>query len=469
MSAKLTKLCEQARHYLGSEDARNDTGLCRALSGVEDAWREVIDALFFQLPPHLGETGCMKDRRFRTPRLQERHPDATMVLEVPERYRPSEPAGLIIWLHGGGKGQPRDTPSIHWSKPGFDVQDLFRASGHIVCLPVSPPDEESYAAWNHPQVDAYIADVIEELEQYYAIDPQRVYLGGNSMGGLGAMHLVQRMPDRFASIMAQAGSWDLGFWPVIDGTDFWMAHGINDAVFERRRHGTDIGFARLLHQRLNELGIAHTYHEGPGGHGLFDNRHSLRAWLAHLPGVKRDPHYPHVTAVSPRGCTRWQDWRRHPVSPALKTPSAHFSELAPSPSMRWVDVGEPLEDTLCFDQAITTACSDWAEDDWDAFEVRLKRKQVRAAMVEARRVNRHTLEVCARNTASATLWLDPSVVDANKLEVIVHGHRYPSSNLRPTLKNALDAYLRRRDRGMIYPIRVDLEADKWWRTRNQIS
>ena len=81
-------------------------------------------------------------------------------------------------------------------------------------------------------------DVIEEVMQAYHIDPDRVYLAGTSMGGIGVNHLAQRMPDRFAGVLSAASSWDIAFWPCLMGTSVWILQGVNDAVMFRRRHGT---------------------------------------------------------------------------------------------------------------------------------------------------------------------------------------------------------------------------------------
>lgn len=445
-----------------------DPVLGRQLGEWSGEWSSVIEKLK-PVPPRKGvPTGVILDRPFQIPRLRKKHPKALMALFVPPDYSPDQHRGLIIHLHGGGKFSSPETPSKMWREQIQGFQDLFMESGFIVCMPVAP-GLDSFACWNHPCVDEYLADLIEELESHYAIDPHRICLSGHSMGGMGAMHLVQRMPDRFASVLALAGSWDLAVWPVVEGTDFWFAQGANDAVFQRRRHGTDVAFGRVAHRRLEELGIPHHFREYPGGHEISEARRVLLEWLQHIRGVRRNPFHPCVTAVSPRGSSCFQDWRRFPVSPAGREPAEKFAALAPSPHLRWLSVGDPGGDTICFDQAVTTPCSDWAEEDWNQFDVLLKRKQVRAAMAEAWLRDGRTVEVAAKNTDCATLWLHPEMVDLDRLRVFVHGCLKFDGTLRPNLKDALDSYLRRRDWGLIYPACLRLEADQQWKTNDQIN
>ena len=44
-----------------------------------------------------------------------------------------------------------------------------------------------------------VMELIPELETNYAVDKQRLYVGGLSLGGRGTYELVRRMPDTFAA------------------------------------------------------------------------------------------------------------------------------------------------------------------------------------------------------------------------------------------------------------------------------
>jgi pimeloyl-ACP methyl ester carboxylesterase len=48
------------------------------------------------------------------------------------------------------------------------------------------------------------------IEAQYAIDPQRIYLTGFSLGGFGTWALGLSSPDRFAALVPVAGGWESG-------------------------------------------------------------------------------------------------------------------------------------------------------------------------------------------------------------------------------------------------------------------
>lgn len=105
-------------------------------------------------------------------------------------------------------------------------------------------------------------------------------IGGLSMGGFGAMRLGLKYPDRFASIWAHSGAYDMRdrdglFTEVEDPEDAdvftWVertAKRDNPPVISFDC-GTDddlIEENRRLHDRMDKAGLAHTYKEHPGGH-----------------------------------------------------------------------------------------------------------------------------------------------------------------------------------------------------------
>lgn len=105
-------------------------------------------------------------------------------------------------------------------------------------------------------------------------------IGGLSMGGFGAMRLGLKYPDRFASIWAHSGAYEMRdrdglFTEVEDPEDAdvftWVARTA------KRDHppvvsfdcGTDdelLDENRLLDRRMTAAGLAHTYQEHPGAH-----------------------------------------------------------------------------------------------------------------------------------------------------------------------------------------------------------
>ena len=466
MGTPTQEVVESARKYLAAEGEEERAGLCERLDGYEGDFGEVVRAVK-PSPPPAAETGWMFDRLFTSPRLKGKHPEQAFMLYVPPDYDPSRPLGLLIWLHGGGQGRGPLGRGFH--ERGSARNEAFEQSGRIVCYPSAPPNERCWARWQLPETDEYIADLTEEIGFHYALDPDDMVLGGHSMGGMGTLHLAHRFADRFASFFAAAAHWDFACWRALAGTTLWICHAVNDAVLFRRRHGTDIEFARLARRRLEESGVDFVYREHLGCHNTADGIWILREWLDWCRGRRRDPFCPHVVAVSPRGLSPWSDWHRHKVPLAAYENHTDFHSISEAPHARWATIEGIGDESVIFDMVTMSPVRDEVEDDWNGFSLDLKRKHVPAAALEARINPDGSIDVTPRNATAFTLWLHPKMVNLDDVRIRVRGTERFRGPLRPSLATLMDSYLRRRDWGMLYPAKVTIEDDGSWASSNQLK
>ena len=75
-----------------------------------------------------------------------------------------------------------------------------------------------------------LTTLLDEIQSSYAIDADRVYLTGLSMGGFGTWSLACRYPDRFAAIAPICGG---GQWYLANRlrhVPVWAFHGAKDPV-----------------------------------------------------------------------------------------------------------------------------------------------------------------------------------------------------------------------------------------------
>ncbi len=458
---------EKSKALLVAKDKTERKKLLKQLNSYTGDFAEVVAALKPKLPAK-PQTGLIKDAPFKTPEFAEKYSGEVLHYFVPEDYSKNKPKGLLIFLHGGGKGTPRHAGSMNLQDE-LSLANIFHASGRIVCYPCAPFNRAAFASWNLPEVDEYLMDVIDELQNLYNIDPNDIILGGFSMGAQGAYHISQRMPDRFGSIMAAAGAWDLACWPCVTGTPLWLWQGVNDAVLFKRRHGTDIEFARLARKRLEECGVEYYYREHAGLHHPACDLPFFRKWMEWAKTRRRDPYFPKVCAATPRGMSPYMDWRRHKESPAASQNHIDFHELAPSPHMRWVSIHDTGEDTVIFDALKMSDCNDESESDWNKFTLTLGRKHIPAGIVEAEIWNRNLIYVNPVNVTGLTLWLHPDMVDFNNLEIFVKGEKRFSGSLKPQLGTLLESYERRRDWGMLYSAKIEFEATETWPAKDQLK
>ncbi len=98
--------------------------------------------------------------------------------------------GLIIGLHGGGEGA--GSADTGWPMKG--------------CMGIYPQGLLIHGDnWNRVHGEKQILSLIEVAKAQYDIDPDRVYVGGFSMGGTGSWHMAARFPDLLAGAAPHNG------------------------------------------------------------------------------------------------------------------------------------------------------------------------------------------------------------------------------------------------------------------------
>ena len=131
---------------------------------------------------------------------------------------------LVLFLHGSGER-------------GDDVQlvtqqglpKLVEEGENFPFLLVSPQCPER-GWWTTEENSAALAALLDEIEQNYAVDPDRVYVTGLSMGGYGTWALATAYPQRFAAIVPICGGGAPETVSAIRHVPAWVFHGENDEL-----------------------------------------------------------------------------------------------------------------------------------------------------------------------------------------------------------------------------------------------
>jgi predicted peptidase len=222
-----------------------------------------------------------------TAQLQEGLFDKTIQRRVTLRYLLSLPPGygrekaawpLILYLHGG-LGRGSDFQKLSW----YPLPRLLHERGgdlpFVVLMPQCPADDN----WGDPEgLFALLEDVIRS----HAIDEDRVYLAGYSMGGTGAWRLAYAHPERFAAVAPMSGFANPAWAPRLRTIPFWVFHGAKDGrippreseqmVAALKAEGADVKFSLDPerghsppsdedHMRLFEWFLTHRRGAAPGG------------------------------------------------------------------------------------------------------------------------------------------------------------------------------------------------------------
>jgi predicted peptidase len=155
-------------------------------------------------------------------------------LYVPLGYDKNRKYPLLIWLHGtDGRGtdnlkqltKQNQLAAHFWIRK--DVQLSFPV---FLLLPQCPVGQN----WADPELNQpglYLQMTMEALAKIraqYSIDPDRIYAGGQSMGGLGVWSLLQKYPGLWAGAIVISAYDNFTDIPAIAQVPVWVFQGDAD-------------------------------------------------------------------------------------------------------------------------------------------------------------------------------------------------------------------------------------------------
>lgn len=148
------------------------------------------------------------------------------LLHLPPGYGqdPGQRWPLILFLHGAGE---RGSDVQRVKKHG--IPKLVEEQPDFPFIAVSPqcPEERFWSS----EVEGLLA-LLDEITAHYAVDAERIYVTGLSMGGFGTWSLAMAAPERFAAVAPICG----GFYgPTrlverLKNLPVWAFHGVKDPV-----------------------------------------------------------------------------------------------------------------------------------------------------------------------------------------------------------------------------------------------
>jgi len=117
---------------------------------------------------------------------------------VPRDYSPDRPWPLIVFLHGAGE---RGSDGLLPTEVGLGgaIRRFPERFPALAIFPQCPADR----TWEVMLDD--VEAMIQATEAAYAVDPDRIYLTGISMGGYGAFLFAAQRPRRYAALMPVCG------------------------------------------------------------------------------------------------------------------------------------------------------------------------------------------------------------------------------------------------------------------------
>ena len=201
-------------------------------------------------------------------------------LFVPESYDPAKQTPLVVALHGYGGNQdyffaqldslpalleqhgfifvaPMGYSTGGWYGAPLDIPgNRPRSSGQPIPAVTQTPEETQR---ERDLSEADVMNVVELVIREYNIDPDRMYLMGHSMGGMGTYVLGQKYAERWAAIAPMSGT--LG-----DAT-YSLERLRNVAVMlsAGEQETAVVEAAQAQIETMNDLGITTGLYVAPGG------------------------------------------------------------------------------------------------------------------------------------------------------------------------------------------------------------
>jgi predicted peptidase len=193
-------------------------------------------------------------------------------------YRPAGTVGrlpLILYLHGAGcRGSDN---RLQLTQPGACIGHYPLMQQMQPCCIVAPQCHQpkrwvdidwSLGNCSQPPPTAEmqaLVHLVTKLSTDPHIDPRRIYLLGQSMGGFGAWDLLARLPGFFAAAAIAAGGGDPAVVQRFTNVPVWTSHGNADRT-------VPVGATRAMVAALVAEGGQVHYREYPGrGHDIWDD------------------------------------------------------------------------------------------------------------------------------------------------------------------------------------------------------
>ncbi len=129
---------------------------------------------------------------------------------------------LILFLHGSGERGENLELVTNQGLPKLIEQ------GQDFPFIIVSPQCPTHGWWTTEINIAALAALIDEIEQNYAVDHDRIYLTGISMGGYGAWALATAYPDRFAAVVPICGGGNPTTVCALRHIPVWTFHGDQD-------------------------------------------------------------------------------------------------------------------------------------------------------------------------------------------------------------------------------------------------
>ena len=141
-------------------------------------------------------------------------------LHVPRTYTATKAMPAIVYLHGYAPWLDK----TNWHDLSYGLTDLAEEHGYVIICPFARSNTDFQGVG-----EADVLTVLRLAQKRVKIDPDRIFLLGYSMGGMGAYTIAAHTPDLWAGALVMCGRADYWLWKDIDPAKVepWKRHLID--------------------------------------------------------------------------------------------------------------------------------------------------------------------------------------------------------------------------------------------------
>lgn len=199
----------------------------------------------------------------------------------PEKIGADAKIPLILYLHGaGGLGADNEKNYKGGNLLGTHLWALPETQARQAAFVVAPQTDSGWSPRRDTAEDAdgitkgarLALEIVEKLRAELPVDPKRIYVMGNSMGGAGTWYVIAKRPELFAAAVPMCGGGDPATAPRFRSVPVWNFHGNADKTVPVER-------SREMVEAAKKAGGTVHYTEYPGV------GHDVAQWAATEPAL----------------------------------------------------------------------------------------------------------------------------------------------------------------------------------------
>ena len=163
----------------------------------------------------------------------------------PEPYDAAKKYPLVLLMHGAGERGTDNAAQLKYGSQLFLKPEARAKFPCFVMMPQCPPEQKwadiDWTSETPKQPEkvsapmALVLSALDGLQKEFSIDPDRLYVGGLSMGGYGTWDLITRFPDKWAAAIPICGGGDVAAAVKAKAVPVWAFHGIEDKAVKVER------------------------------------------------------------------------------------------------------------------------------------------------------------------------------------------------------------------------------------------